>query len=329
MRLILFIGGILWCGLSASATELAIAGSRFTIDGKPTFLLGASYYAGLGAKEEFVRRDLDDLQRFGFNWIRVWANWPAFDAKLAAVDASSGQPHQPFFNRLQALVEECDRRGIIVDVTLTRGGETNDAARLATQAEHQRVVVALVTMLKSSRNWYLDFSNERNIRDKRFTPIEDLAKLRAEVKQRDAQRLVTASHGGDISRDELRDYVQTAQIDFVTPHRPRDPMSPAATEQNARQLAEWMREVGRTVPIHYQEPFRRGYGSWEPKAADYVRDFRGAMAGGAAGWCFHNGSQRNAPEEKPRRSFDLRERRLFDQLDDEERAALKQLAAAK
>jgi hypothetical protein len=79
------------------------------------------------------------------------------------------------------------------------------------------------------------------------------------------------------------------------------------------------------VPIHYQEPLRRGYGSWEPKAADYLRDLRGAIAGGAAGWCFHNGSERRAPDEKPRRSFDLRERRLFDQLDDEEREALRQL----
>jgi hypothetical protein len=77
--------------------------------------------------------------------------------------------------------------------------------------------------------------------------------------------------------------------------------------------------VGRVVPVHHQEPFRRGYGNWEPSAEDFLTDLRGAVAGGAAGWCFHNGSQRKAPGQKPRRSFDLRERRLFEQLDPVER----------
>lgn len=71
--------------------------------------------------------------------------------------------------------------------------------------------------------------------------------------------------------------------------------------------------------MHYQEPFRRGFGSWEPKAVDFLTDLRGAVAGGAAGWCFHNGSQRTARDGSPRRSFDLHARRLFDQIDKEER----------
>ena len=33
-------------------TELGIQGGGFTLDGKPTFLLGCSYYAGIGASEE-------------------------------------------------------------------------------------------------------------------------------------------------------------------------------------------------------------------------------------------------------------------------------------
>lgn len=42
------------------------------------------------------------------------------------------------------------------------------------------------------------------------------------------------------------------------------------------------------------------------------------MAGGAAGWCFHNGAQNGAPGSQPRRSFDLRDKRLLDKLDREE-----------
>src|SRR5689334_14921626 len=51
-------------------TVLGIQGTRFTLNGRPTFLLGISYYGGLGASEESVRRDLDDLRRHGFHWLR-------------------------------------------------------------------------------------------------------------------------------------------------------------------------------------------------------------------------------------------------------------------
>ena len=79
-----------------------------------------------------------------------------------------------------------------------------------------------------------------------------------------------------------------------------------------------MKTMGRSVPVHYQEPLRRGYGQWQPVGGDLLADLRGALAGGAAGWCFHNGSSARRPENRPRRSFDLRVQRLFDQLDKEE-----------
>src|SRR5687767_6412221 len=67
-------------------TVLAIENSRFTVNGKPTFLLGISYYGGLGATQEFIRRDLDDLGGRGFNWLRVWATWSAFGEDVSAID---------------------------------------------------------------------------------------------------------------------------------------------------------------------------------------------------------------------------------------------------
>src|SRR5205814_6045205 len=139
--------------------------------------------------------------------------------------------------------------------------------------------------------------------------------------------LVTASHGGDISRTELREYLQAVELDFISPHRPRDAQSPGQTEAKTREYLAWMKDLGHVAPVHYQEPFRRGYGKWNPMAEDFVTDLRAAVAGGAAGWCFHNGDERAAPEGQPRRSFDLREKRLFDQLDAEEREAIQQLAA--
>jgi hypothetical protein len=311
--------------LSAPAVEpttLGIEGSRFTLNGNPTFLLGLSYYGALGASEDFMRRDLDDAQRYGFNWLRVWATWESFGNDVSAVD-SRGQPRQPFVDRLKWLIAECDRRGLVVDVTLARGKRLPDATsigHLPDLESHQRAVATIVNALKQHRNWYLDLANEHDVRDERYVPPAELKNLRELVRQVDPSRLVTASFGGhDLSERDVRDALLTAGLDFLSPHRPRNSESPAETEARTRECHTLMTQIGRFVPVHYQEPFRRGYAEWEPSAADFLTDLRGAVAGGAAGWCFHNGSQSNTPDKEPRRSFDLRTRRLFDQLDAEER----------
>ena len=54
----------------AIGTVLGIRDTRITLNGQPAFLPGISYYGGLGAPEEFIRRDLEDLQRHGFQWLR-------------------------------------------------------------------------------------------------------------------------------------------------------------------------------------------------------------------------------------------------------------------
>ena len=56
----------------AVRTVLSTQDSQFTLNGKPAFLYGISYYGALGASEETVRRDLADMKRHGFNWLRVW-----------------------------------------------------------------------------------------------------------------------------------------------------------------------------------------------------------------------------------------------------------------
>jgi predicted amidohydrolase len=303
----------------ASAAELGIQATQFTLNGTPTFLLGLSYYGALGAREETVRRDLDGLQQHGFNWLRVWATWDSFSNEVSAVDFE-GNARAPFLEKLQWLVAECDRRGVVVDVTLSRGRAAQGL--LPTLAAHRRAVETLVTALKPRRNWYVDLANERNVRDARFVSFAELKELRDLVKRLDPSRLVTASDGGDISREDLREYLMTVGVDFACPHRPREASSPGQTEAKSREYVDWMKSLGRNVPLHYQEPFRRGYGTWAPSARDFLMDLSQAKAGGAAGWCFHNGDQRDAPDHQPRRSFDLRQRPLFEQFDEEEREFL-------
>jgi hypothetical protein len=165
----------------------------------------------------------------------------------------------------------------------------------------------------------LDLANEHDVRDARYVPAAELKVLRELVRRLDPARLVTASFGGhDLDQQELRESLVSVGSDFVSPHRPRTAESPRQTEGQTRAALTAMAGVGHPAPVHYQEPFRRGYGAWQPAAEDFLTDLRGAIAGGAAGWCFHNGAQNRAPAGQPRRSFDLRDKRLFDQLDGEE-----------
>lgn len=303
-------------------TALKIEGTHFTLNGKPTFLLGVSYYAALGASEDFIRRDLDDMERYGFNWLRVWATWGMFDHDVSAV-AADGGPREPFLGKLKWLVAECDRRGLVVDVTLTRSSQ-----KIAGLEAHQRGVEVIVQTLKPHRNWYLDLANERDVRDPRYVSPVELKELRELVRRLDPPRLVTASFGGhDLSEQDIRESLLTIGLDFLTPHRPRNAASPAQTEARTREYLALAEMLGRPAPVHHQEPFRRGYGRWEPSANDFLTDLRGAIAGGAAGWCFHNGSQRSAADNRPRRSFDMRQQRLFDQLDLEECKVAKTVAS--
>jgi hypothetical protein len=88
-----------------------------------------------------------------------------------------------------------------------------------------------------------------------------------------------------------------------------------------------MRESGRLIPVHYQEPFRRDFSKgWQPTAEDFRTDLEGAIESGAAGWCFHNGDNRWGRDAQPRRSFDMRQHRLFKQLDSVELEAIKKMA---
>jgi hypothetical protein len=307
---------------STAATVLTIEGTHFVVNGEPSFLLGISYYGGLGASEESTRRDLNDSRRYGFNWLRVWATWSSFSGDVSAVSVD-GLPREPFLGKLKWLVAECDRRGLIVDITLNRGKRSSSSPAggfVADLASHERAVETLVAVLKQQRNWYLDLANEHDVRDARFVSAEELKALRDLVRRLDPARLVTASFGGhDLEEQEARESLLRIGLDFLAPHRPRATESARQTEAQTRAALAVLDRLGHPAPVHYQEPFRRGYGAWQPVAGDFLTDLHGAIAGGAAGWCFHNGSQNGAPGNQPRRSFDLRDKRLFDQLDSEER----------
>ena len=311
------------------ATVLGIeqGGTRFCVDGRPVFLLGASYYGGLGAPDVFVQQDMADLQRHGFNWIRVWCTWAACGRDVSVVDLS-GSPRPDWMSRLQALCERADGAGLVVDVTFSRGDGVVSPF-LDDHEAHLRAVRAVAERLRPFRNVYFDLGNERNLRDYGYVTFAELARLGAAVRELDPQRLVTASAANDIPVEDVGDYLTVAGVHFLAPHRPRTAESAGQTASKTREyLREAANVLGQPVPVHYQEPFRRDWLQWQPVAGDFLADLRGAIEGGAAGWCFHNGGCQFRDDRRPRRSFDMREEegRLFDQLDAEERAVVERAA---
>lgn len=302
-------------------------GERFCLNGRATFLLGASYFAGLGVSEDFVEDDLTDLKLAGVNWIRVWATWGAFEQGLSAFD-EDGDERSGDWEKLLWLCEFADKLTTVVEVTFSRGGAgAAGPGVLSGDEAHLNAVGILAEALRPCRNVYFDLAAERNLPGPGHVPIGFVKRLRDRVKQVDPDRLVTASHAGDVEPDRLYEYLMTAKVDFLAPHRPRSAESPGETEQKTRTLRSRMARLGKVVPVHYQEPFRRGFGEWQPRAGDFLTDLTGAVAAGAAGWCFHNGPARQAPDGRPRRGFDMRssEGRLVDQLEDEERTALRKM----
>ena len=85
---------------------------------------------------------------------------------------------------------------------------------LQTLEAHLRAVRTLVSALKEFRNWYLDLANECNIRNDRFVSVDELMRLREEVKRLDPKRLVTASFAGDMDKETLKEFLLTVQVTF-------------------------------------------------------------------------------------------------------------------
>jgi len=283
-------------------------GRFFTVDGRPTYLNGISYYSALSlADPNQVRADLNDMAADGFNWIRVWAHWNSEGDDICALNAD-GKVREPYLSRLKSLVKMCNERKIIVDVTMARDRKQAFAGYL----EGAR---ALARELKPCRNVYLDVGNERDVQDNRYVSFEEIGELTRAIKEIDPKRICTAS-GVPGSQANLDQYLK-AGCDFIAPHLDRGQGSSAKTVGAIKELIVWMNALNHRVPIHLQEPFRRGYTDYQPTVEDFFRDDSGGKIAGAAGWCLHNGSSRISKDHRPFRSFYMggNEGRLYKQLD--------------
>jgi len=300
----------------ANAVTLGISQDNryFTINGKPTYLHGISYYGALSInKPEWLKQDLDDMREDGFNWIRVWVTWDPPGHDVSAID-KEGKVREPYMARLKEVIRQCDKRGIVVDCTMTR-------TYMGTLENNLIFARTLAKELLPFRNVYFDVANERDVPGARFVSFDEMGQLIAAIKEIDPTRLCTAS-GGQRDKNILNEYLTTGKCDFIAPHLCRNEDCPSKTIGTVRQLIVWMEELHHRVPIHLQEPFRRSYGRYDPTEENYFRDNTGGKIGGAAGWCLHNGDTRSRADRLPQRSFlmDDESGRMYAQLDQVEKA---------
>ena len=299
--------------IPAFAVTLGISkdGKYFTVDKEPKFLCGISYYAGTSVEDpNHVIKDLDDMVKDGLNWIRVWAIWNSVSAVTP-----DGTIREPYMSRLKTLIEESNKRGIIVDVTLTRGNKASPS----NLTQHIACAKTIATELKPYRNIYIDIANERDIGDARHVPYSEMGAIIDAIKAIDPDRICTAS-GVPGSQANLDEYLSIGHCDFIAPHLCRDKECPAKTFVTVTEFISWMDKLKHRVPINLQEPFRRDYSEYQPMQEDYYRDAGGGKIAGAAGWCLHNGSSRFSEDKRPQRSFNMAKEygRLYTQLDNVE-----------
>jgi len=296
--------------------DLGLAGRSFTFDGVETFMLSISYYGGCAAPEATVVSDLARLASLGFNNVRVWAAWPT-PSLAASVLRSDGSLDADALARLELLLDTARAHGMTVDVTFAYGiPGASDGGFDSYRTGIDGVAAALL----GHRNVFFDLGNERDVGDERYLSAEQVRDLAAAVRARDPSRLVTASLGGNAPSDAATKYIElysVADIDFATPHFPRDDVWAAETQARVETMRGLVVDAGWDRAIYLQEDARRGYGSATWPKEDFLTAATGAHAASAAGWCFHNDA-----------GFDLGTQTLFDQLDDVELDTIDELASA-
>ncbi len=306
--------------------KLGIFADKFTIGGKPTFLLGVSYFDALGWSDA----DLDALQARRFNLIRIFLDW-----SILAIKDNNPSPLAPrgFLNpdgslksaeKLLDLVRACAARGIMVDVTILTAiyDAANPTSKTLDMPSRERAVRNAVRLLKNEPNVFFDVCNEHDVAYHGETTTlthDEVATLIRAVLAEHPAAIVTVSSGGDHlpNAQNIREEL-AAGVMVVTPHFQRNEDWYDRTDDRVKAVKEAIRSAQRVVPVYLQEEQRRGWGTWsKPPRAQFIQAAREAVAAGAAGWVFHTYA-----------GFDLRSKSLLENLDSVEREVLDSLGVA-
>jgi len=306
-------------------TVLTVKDRSFYINGKKTFLIGFSYYGGLGASVDQMKIDINYMKNKGFNWFRLWSMWNRCLQNASIVDLH-GEWVPDVYSKFVAMMNFCDKNGIIIDVTghfcnknfsnccnaqdRTCDGPFSDCAKPSepcrTIADLKKFWQNMAKLCKPWRNLYFDIANEHDVQDARHVNSKDVQKIRNAIKAIDPDRLVTCSGA--------QTYQANAEhLDFMAPHLARG-------HEPWKKTCPWLQLHGPKFndgPVQLQEPFRNGYGSDMYEWWEFCEDLKRAIncSFPAAGWCFHNDA-----------AYDLKNNKFIDELDPEEKKFIRRLS---
>ncbi|RLE65711.1 MAG: hypothetical protein DRJ38_03295 [Thermoprotei archaeon] len=295
--------------IEARSLVIGVSGNRFTLNGRPIFLLGISAFDAIGKMKD---EDLDELRRLGFNLIRVWADW-----RENTIFNPDGSINFTKLNELKALVEACAKRRIVVDLALFDSSLTFGDD----QAKRRKAAEILTRELLGFRNMIFDVMNEHDHSGATMTH-EEVKEIRDIIKSIDPNRVVTVSSceehlitsKGELVEQNILEEVNVVKVDVLTPHLPRTEDWWNQTARRVQKIRGFLNSINKSLPIYLQEENRRGWGGFWPTKDQFLTALRQAYESGAAGWVFHTDA-----------GFDLSSGSIFTFLDDVEKEVVKEL----
>lgn len=311
---------ILFLFLSSQLNAITIKEGQFIQDGKPTFLLGLSYFDGLSAPPRVLNSDLRYFGERGFNALRVWANWYTdFQPHTTGLLESDGTVNPQMLNRLQQMIDAADKKGFVIKLTFSR-----DAMEKVPFSNYKDGILSVVKAIKNSPNVLLDLQNETDHCGKQGDPdclghlsLAQVREIRNAIKEIEPDQIVTASWGGGDAED-YKSFLEQTNVDFIATHGP--PRKKDWAEKTTVEMKRARSQLSSEIPILFDEPSRcdKGVDCKDRSAAQqFLSAAQNAKRSGAAGWFFHTTA-----------GFRLNNRPMHERLNRTEKIAVNRLADA-
>lgn len=295
-----------------SNLRLEIVGEQFALNGKPTFLLGVSYFDA----RNFHDSDFTKLAALGFNLVRIWLDWEEDHFFDENGDWRSGADQD-----LIRLVEFANSQGLAVDITILDPNMSfGDKPSI-----RRKIVESTARLLKGKSNVLFDLANEHDHLFYNTTISHNEASLLATVvKDIDGDLIITFSStschllcGSDenaLDPNNIQSEIN-AGIEVLTPHFPRSNDWGTKTAERIKTIKNYLTTINKQIPLYLQEENRRKNDSG-PDANEFFTSAKQALDAGAAGWIFHTSA-----------GFDLAEKNFFENLDSVEQSVVDELSS--
>lgn len=318
---------------AAQPPALGIAGTQFTVDGVPRFLVVVSYFDALRASDAVLAADFTWLRAHGIDGVRIFPNWWRCAAvrqcgghagQDTLMEAPGGRLRPDRLARLQAVVAKAAEHGLVVDLSFARETVRDAQGVVLTPAAYADALAAALPALGAAPHVMVDLQNEV-YQNRVFAEGagEDARQVARLVRRLDTRgRIVFVST--NLAEAERYGYcgvpgrcpADAASVDVLAVHDAREVNWHDRTPAVVRDLLALGQRRG-PRPIYLQEPQ-----PWQDeRAADRLERFLDAAArarrAGAAAWTFHT-----------RTSFILRDGRSMQaQMTPEERVFVERVRA--